>query len=85
MPDEITDNIRLIGTGYPKLSGADVAYYADIPAGAGPRYWIGDEYGWRGTGLIYYGTQNFEIGGFKLQNVKTGERISGMVLKWLYP
>ncbi|WP_159212586.1 hypothetical protein [Klebsiella pneumoniae] len=67
---EITDNIRLIGTGYPKLSGADVAYYADIPAGAGPRYWIGDEYGWRGTGLIYYGTQNFEIGGFKLQNVK---------------
>ncbi|HGU6408546.1 TPA: hypothetical protein ACNAE1_006029, partial [Klebsiella pneumoniae] len=31
---EITDNIRLIGTGYPKLSGADVAYYADIPAGA---------------------------------------------------
>ncbi|HCM7433177.1 putative prophage endo-N-neuraminidase [Klebsiella pneumoniae] len=67
---EITDNIRLIGTGYPKLSGADMAYYADIPAGAGPRYWIGDEYGWRGTGLIYYGTQNFEIGGFKLQNVK---------------
>ncbi|WP_372587012.1 hypothetical protein [Klebsiella michiganensis] len=67
---EITDNVRLIGTGYPKLSGADVAYYADIPAGAGPRYWIGDEYGWRGTGLIYYGTQNFEIGGFKLQNVK---------------
>ncbi|HDU4843900.1 TPA: hypothetical protein RFT94_003402, partial [Klebsiella pneumoniae subsp. pneumoniae] len=63
---EITDNVRLIGTGYPKLSGADVAYYADIPAGAGPRYWIGDEYGWRGTGLIYYGTQNFEIGGFKL-------------------
>ncbi|MBO1997715.1 hypothetical protein J4730_22175 [Klebsiella pneumoniae] len=58
-----------------------MAYYADIPAGAGPRYWIGDEYGWRGTGLIYYGTQNFEIGGFKLQNVKTGERISGMVLK----
>ncbi|HBW2158087.1 TPA: hypothetical protein MEL00_005799, partial [Klebsiella pneumoniae] len=44
---EITDNVRLIGTGYPKLSGADVAYYADIPAGAGPRYWIGDEYGWR--------------------------------------
>ncbi|ENZ8242102.1 hypothetical protein ACHAX0_005309, partial [Klebsiella pneumoniae] len=38
---EITDNVRLIGTGYPKLSGADVAYYADIPAGAGPRYWIG--------------------------------------------
>ena len=67
---EITDNVRLIGTGYPKLSGADVAYYADIPAGAGPRYWIGDEYGWRGTGLIYYGAQNFEIGGFKLQNVK---------------
>lgn len=67
---EITDNIKLIGTGYAKLSGADVAYYADIPAGAGPRYWIGDEYGWRGTGLIYYGTQNFEIGGFKLQNVK---------------
>nr|WP_274801009.1 hypothetical protein [Klebsiella pneumoniae] len=67
---EITENVRLIGTGYPKLSGADVAYYADIPAGAGPRYWIGDEYGWRGTGLIYYGTQNFEIGGFKLQNAK---------------
>ncbi|MBH8287591.1 hypothetical protein I8R02_23675 [Klebsiella pneumoniae] len=67
---EITNNVRLIGTGYPKLSGADVAYYADIPAGAGPRYWIGDEYGWRGTGLIYYGAQNFEIGGFKLQNVK---------------
>ncbi|MCY1886955.1 hypothetical protein OW892_12580 [Klebsiella pneumoniae] len=67
---EITDNVRLIGTGYPKLSGADVPYYADIPAGTGPRYWIGDEYGWRGTGLIYYGTQNFEIGGFKLQNVK---------------
>ncbi|HCJ2269487.1 TPA: hypothetical protein NQS62_005761, partial [Klebsiella pneumoniae] len=67
---EITDNVRLIGTGYPKLSGADVPYYADIPAGAGPRYWIGDEYGWRGTGLIYYGTQNFEIGGFKLQNAK---------------
>ncbi|EOH6065752.1 hypothetical protein ACMATO_005583 [Klebsiella pneumoniae] len=67
---EITDNVRLIGTGYPKLSGADVAYYADIPASAGPRYWIGDEYGWRGTGLIYYGAQNFEIGGFKLQNVK---------------
>ncbi|HBZ1575616.1 TPA: hypothetical protein MJG37_28750, partial [Klebsiella pneumoniae] len=67
---EVTNNVRLIGTGYPKLSGVDVPYYADIPAGTGPRYWIGDEYGWRGTGLIYYGTQNFEIGGFKLQNAK---------------
>ncbi len=81
---EITDNVRLIGTGYPKLSGADVPYYADIPAGTGPRYWIGDEYGWRGTGLIYYGTQNFEIGGFKLQNVKNWGTDFGYGAKYGY-
>ncbi|WP_430522123.1 hypothetical protein [Klebsiella pneumoniae] len=81
---EITNNVRLIGTGYPKLSGADVAYYADIPAGAGPRYWIGDEYGWRGTGLIYYGAQNFEIGGFKLQNVKNWGTDFGYGAKYGY-
>ncbi|MGR8909748.1 hypothetical protein ACPZ8P_11850, partial [Klebsiella pneumoniae subsp. pneumoniae] len=81
---EITNNVRLIGTGYPKLSGADVAYYADIPAGTGPRYWIGDEYGWRGTGLIYYGTQNLEIGGFKLQNVKNWGTDFGYGAKYGY-
>lgn len=81
---EITNNVRLIGTGYPKLSGADVAYYADIPAGAGPRYWIGDEYGWRGTGLIYYGAQNLEIGGFKLQNVKNWGTDFGYGAKYGY-
>lgn len=67
---KVTSNIKLIGTGYSKVSGADVAYYSDIPAKTGARYWIGDEYGWRGTGLVYDGAQNFEIANIKLQNAK---------------